>query len=66
MCEGAVRSGTVSSQVLERERIAKLIEEFDDFVYEGRKVEGYSKGTYAMIDGRRTMKALADQVRGMA
>ena len=58
--------GVTQSIPSERERIAKLIEEFDDFVYEGRKVEGYSKGTYAMIDGRRTMKALADQVRGMA
>ena len=61
------RTGPPALQVpSERERIAKLIEEFDDFVFAGRKVDGYSKGTYAMVDERASMKVLADQVRGMA
>lgn len=45
------------------ERCAQFAEEFDDFVYEGRKVDGYSKGTYMMVDGRATMKAVAAKIR---
>ncbi len=47
----------------ERERCAKIAEEFDDFAYRGRKIDGYSKGTYMMIDGQKSMAALAVRIR---
>lgn len=45
-----------------REQCAKAVEDFD-FIYEGRKVDGYSKGTYAMVDERATKLALAAKIR---
>ncbi len=47
----------------ERERCAKIAEDFDDFAYRGRKIDGYSKGTYMMIDGQESMDALAARIR---
>lgn len=51
------------SVAAERERCARAAAGFDDWVYEGRKVDGYSKGTYMMIDGPKSAEAIAARIR---
>lgn len=50
----------------ERERCARVASEFNAFVYESRKVDGYSTGSYAVIDGFVTMQRLAGKIRSAA
>lgn len=47
------------------ERCAEIASQFE-FIYEGRKVDGYSKGAYAMISGPKSVEAIVAEIRKLA
>jgi len=47
----------------ERDRCVRTILRFDDFVFEGRHVDGYGKGSYAMVNEKRSLEKLAEEIR---
>lgn len=47
----------------ERERCLQIVRDFQ-FVYERRRVEGYGKGGYMMVDAEASRKKLMELIQG--